>query len=399
MTTTLERPAELAPLDERITIDALERDPYPIYRRLRAEAPVLRVKSVGRTLLTRAEHTKYVKDNPDLFSSDDPQTPMQRAFRAHTLMRKDGAAHARERGAMAPAFSGRSIRSCWEPVYTRIAEDFVAALPRGECVDLFPALAGPFAAHCLKHLLGIEEASDEDMQRWSQALIDGAGNFGWRPAPFARSDRANDEMDALFERVIRRHRAVPNPSALSVMVNAEDPIPKSQIFANIKIAIGGGINEPRDALLTILYGLLTNRDQLQACREGALWGAAFEEGVRWVAPIQVSSRLVTQDTEIGGYHIPRGDTVMTVQASANHDESLYEHPERFDMFRPKRPHQAFGNGPHFCQGTHIARRMLADIMLPMLFDRFPDMELPDPDAVRFFGFGFRGPLNLPVILR
>jgi cytochrome P450 len=74
--------AGLAPLDETITIGELTRDPYPIYRRLRREAPVLRVKSVGRTFLTKAADTKYVKDNAALFSSDDPNTPMKRAFLA-----------------------------------------------------------------------------------------------------------------------------------------------------------------------------------------------------------------------------------------------------------------------------------------------------------------------------
>ena len=63
--------AGLAPLDETITIEELTRDPYPIYRRLRREAPVLRVKSVGRTFLTKAADTKYVKDNAALFSSND----------------------------------------------------------------------------------------------------------------------------------------------------------------------------------------------------------------------------------------------------------------------------------------------------------------------------------------
>ena len=80
--------AALGPLDETITIADLTRDPYPIYKRLRREAPVLRVKSVGRTFLTKAADTKYVKDNPALFSSNDPNTPMKRAFLAHTLMRK-----------------------------------------------------------------------------------------------------------------------------------------------------------------------------------------------------------------------------------------------------------------------------------------------------------------------
>ena len=125
---------------------------------------------------------------------------------------------------------------------------------------------------------------------------------------------------------------------------------------------------------------------------------AFEEGVRWVAPIQVSSRLVTTDTQIRGYHIPAGDTVMTIQASACRDEDLYEDGESYNAYRKPASHQAFGNGPHFCQGTHVARRALADVMLPMIFERFPNISLVDPDAVIWKGFGFRGPLNLPVKL-
>ena len=395
MTTTLKT---RAPIDESITIEQLTRDPYSIYRRLRAEAPVLTVRSINRTMLTKAEDTKYVKETPALFSSDDPTTPMERAFRAHTLMRKDAEEHLAERNAMAPTFTGRNIKACWQPIYEGIARDFVDSLPRGETVDLFKVLAAPFAARCLKHLLGIEESSDADMERWSQTLIDGAGNFGYRQDLFDKCDAANDEMDALFARAIERHLKDPNASALSVMVNAETPIPMSQIYANIKIAIGGGINEPRDALLTILYGLLTNPDQNEAAKRDGLWGQAFEEGVRWVAPIQASSRRVMDDTEIRGHFIPKGDIVMTVQASACHDEDLYEDPHLYNIFRPKTPHQAFGNGPHFCQGTHIARRMLADIMLPMLYDRFPDMALPEPEKVQFWGFGFRGPLSLPVTL-
>lgn len=390
--------ARKVPIDNTITIEQLNIDPYSIYRRLRAQSPVLRINSIERTMITKAADTKYVKDNPELFSSDDPTTPMQRAFRAKTLMRKDGEEHQCERNAMAPSFTGRNIKTCLEPLYVQIAKDFIDSLPRGETVDLFQVLAGPFAANCLKHLLGIPEVNDDDMIRWSQVLIDGAGNFGEQEALFQKCDAANDEMDALFEMAIPRLKESPDSSALSVMINAENPIAKSQIFSNIKIAIGGGINEPRDALLTILYGLLTNPDQMEAANADTLWSAAFDEGIRWVAPIQASSRRATQDTTIGGYAIAKDEVIMTVQASACHDEELYENPELFDIFRKKQPHQAFGNGPHFCQGTHVARRMLATIMLPMLFDRFPNMTLPDPDAVRFYGFGFRGPLALPVTL-
>lgn len=390
--------ADLPPLDEAITLDDLDRNPFPIYRRLRAEAPVCRVKSAGRTLLTKAADTKYVKDNPQLFSSDDPNTPMKRAFWAHTLMRKDGEEHLRERMAMAPTYAPRVIRDEWVPQYKRIAKEYVERLPRGEIVDLFPALSGPYAARGLAILLGIENATDDEMQRWSQALIDGAGNFGWRDEPFARADRANEEMHALFDSLKDRHRAEPGNSALSVMLNDDNPIPEKQIYANIKIAIGGGINEPRDAMNTILFGLLTNPDQLAQVKELADWDKAFEEGIRWVAPISASSRRATEDAEIRGCFIPKGETIMTIQASANRDEDVVDDGERFNVYRDKIVHQSFGNGPHFCQGTHVARRAVAQVMLPMLFERFPNMSLPDPDAVIWRGFGFRGPINLPVLL-
>lgn len=390
--------ASLAPLNETITIAELTRDPYPIYKRLRRDTPVLRVNSVGRTFLTKAADTKFVKDNAALFSSDDPNTPMKRAFLAHTLMRKDHDEHRAERMAMMPALMPKTIESVWAPLYAKLAATYLDRLPRGEVVDLFPALAGPLAARILAHAMGVPDASDDDMQRWSQTLIDGAGNFGWTPGPFDATDIANADMDKCIRANAERLRSDPDSSALSFMVNAKNPIPESQMIANVKIAIGGGINEPRDALLTILYGLLTNADQLAAVREGDKWRSAFEEGVRWVAPIQASSRLVMEDTEIRGCLIPKGDTVMTIQASANRDEDIFEDGENYNALRESNPHQAFGNGPHHCAGAHLSRRTVGAILLPMLFERFPLMTLPDPASVRWHGFGFRGPLNLPVLL-
>ena len=388
-----------APIDATITGEQLFLDPYPIYKRLREETPVVQVPALKRTFLTKAADTKFVKNTPELFSSDDPNTPMQPAFQAQTLMRKDGEAHQRERMAMQPAFSARVIKASWKPLIEKIAIDYLDRLPHGETVDIFSALAAPFASRCIAHILGIAPASDGDMARWSQTLIDGAGNFAWAPEPFAASDKANEEMNALFDKMTEQHKANPDESALSVMVNADDPIETSQIRSNIKIAIGGGINEPRDALTTILFGLLTNPDQFEAVKKNPeLIGKAFDEGVRWCAPIQVSSRLVKEDTEIRDCFIPKGDTVMTIQASACHDEDLYEAPELFDMFRKSSAHQAFGNGPHFCQGTHVARMMLADIMIPLLLERFPNMTLNKAADVKWRGFGFRGPINLPLRL-
>lgn len=388
-----------APIDNSITIPDLVNDPYPIYKRLRNSTPVVQVPAFGRTLLTKAEHTKFVKSSPDIFSADDPNTPMKRAFQAHTLMRKDGEEHLAERNAMAPAFSPRNIRGHWSKIYEDIGQEYVDRLPKGETVDLFTDLAAPYAARVLTNLLGIESASDNDMCHWSQALIDGAGNFGYAEEPFRIVDEAHEAMNATIAKEVERHKVEQGPSALSAMINADDPIPYSQILANLKIAIGGGINEPRDAFLTVLYGVLTNADHTAAVKEDPKWfGEAFEEGVRWVAPIQVSNRRALEDVEIGGHTIPKGDIVMTAQASAGRDEDVHENGEVYDLFRAKKTHQSFGAGPHFCQGTHVARMMVANILLPRMFERFPNMEIREPKDVVWSGFGFRGPLNLPVYL-
>jgi len=364
-----------APLDESATIEHFTRDPYSLYRKYRAESPVVRVTSINRTMLTKAADTKMVKENWELFSSDDPTTPMERAFQYTTLMRKDGAAHARERGGMAAAFSPTNIKNTWLPLYQKIAEDYVGRLPSGETVDLFSELAAPISAQCLSHLLGMTNASDEEMCRWSQILIDGAGNFGYVEDVFEKSDAANVEINKCIADMVEENKREARPNALSVMLNLDDPLEIEAIQSNLKIAIGGGINEPRDAMCTAVYGLLTNPDQLADVKaDPKLWMPTFEETIRWVAPIQASSRRATEDTEIRGVEISKGEIVMTVQASACHDEELYEDPHLFNIHRKSSRHQAFGNGPHFCMGTHIARRMIADIVLPMLFDRFPDMK-------------------------
>ena len=91
---------------------------------------------------------------------------------------------------------------------------------------------------------------------------------------------------------------------ISSMVNAEQPMTPEQIYSNIMISIGGGLNEPRDALLTSVYGLLTNPDQLaDVLTDGSLWRNVFEESARWVAPIGMFIREVARPVELGGVRL------------------------------------------------------------------------------------------------
>lgn len=390
--------ARAIPVNETVTLAMLDEDPYAIYRDLRQNTPVVRLKAIDRIILTKAADTHYLKTTPALFGSYDITTPMQRAFRGHTLMRKDGKEHVKERAAMEKSLSLDTIANEWESVLTQLTHHYISQLPRGEVIDLRSVFAEPLAARCLARLLGIDSATDEQLQHWAPTLIAGAMNAIRDEEVFRRCDEANDDMDACFSHMIKHHRDAPNSSVLSMMATADDPLPFSQMGTNLRICIGGGLVETRDGLLTTLYGLLTSPDQLQNCRRQALWQEACEEGLRWVAPIQTSPRIVREETEINGFRLPKGETVLAAQASANHDEDLWHKPEEFNISRPMIRHQSFGDGAHNCLGQNAYRTLIGKIVLPMLFDRFPNLSLADPAAVQFRGFGFRGPTSFPVTL-
>lgn len=389
-------PATNVPIDESITFEMLDRDPASVYQRLRRENPIVRIKALNRIVLTKADHVYLAKTDLVHFGSEDDQTPMQRAFGGHTLMRKDGAAHLTERNAMAETFKVDHWACDWKTRFEKLIDTALDQVPTTGEIDLRDRLAAPLVARILNDLLGIEPDTDEQLFDWAKSLITGAMNASFDEDVFAVSDRANAEMNDCFERMSARHRKQPDHSVLSVMANADAPLPLSQIRTNMKICIGGAVIEMRDALLTVLHGLLQNQEQLQICRETQRWDLACEEGLRWVAPIQASPRIIKKQIEIDGILLPEGETIMAVQASANYDEDYWQQPELFNIHRPFAAHQTFGAGPHRCMGENIYRRIMSELILPKFFQRFPNVMPAAGSKVEFRGFAFRGPTGLPV---
>ena len=143
------------------------------------------------------------------------------------------------------------------------------------------------------------------MDAWSQAMIDGI-------------DTAIDDMMP----VVTRH---PDGSILGVLLAAGQPI--ESIRANIKLAISGGQNEPRDAISGAVWALLTHPAQLGLIRDGrAKWIDAFEEYARWIAPIGMSPRRVAKAWRYGGIDFEPEDRVFLMFGSANRDEACFGDP-------------------------------------------------------------------------
>eukprot|EP01035_Chromulina_nebulosa_P061995 gene61995-84786_t len=235
------------------------------------------------------------------------------------------------------------------------------------------------------------------MARWSQALIDGAGNYSNDSEISRRAMESAGEVEEAIDRVLPYHEQNPNSSVLSSMIHAEQPHDRAQIYANIKVAIGGGVNEPRDSILTMVLGLLENPDQLERVKSDVnLWPVAFEEAVRWISPIGMYPRRVAKDTVFSGIKLKEGQQIGLCVSAANRDPTRFEEPDRFNVFREKKSHLAFGAGKHFCAGTWVARHLVGKLVVPKLFERLRNLRLKDRSSVQIRGWVFRGPTTLPV---
>lgn len=378
-------------------LDDLNRDPFPIYARLRRECPVPYVPAAGRYFVTRYRDVHTVDNDPDTFSADETDSLMKRSM-GHSMLRKDDPEHAVQRASYGGVLKPRAIKETWRRRFDENFERFFAEfVGKGPGACLVRDFAAPYAAENLRIVMGFENATHEDMLRWSQTMINGTGNYRDDPQVWELARRSFDEVDEALDEMIARLRRTPDDSLISHIVNhGPDEVTLADTRANLKMSIGGGINEPRDALTTAVWALLERPAQLATVRERALWKDAFEESVRWVAPIGMYPRQTTREVTLGGTTLPAGARVGVVAMSANRDEAVFERPDEYDVFRPKVAHLGFGGGAHFCAGAWVARSQVADIALPGLFERLPGLRL-DPDRpAEIAGWVFRGMTSLPV---
>ncbi|WP_064076079.1 cytochrome P450 [Prescottella equi] len=397
MTATAGRKA-VAGLGASVTLDDLDFDPYPHFARMRAEEPVCWFPGARRYLVTRYEDIGHVDHHPEIFSADEEGSLMTQIM-GPTLLRKDGAEHDRERAAADPALRPRIVKEHWQPIFEQNADTLLAELaPRGEA-DLFTDFALPFAARNLVALLGLHNVTATELADWSQAMIDGGGaNYVGDADVRRRALDAAGAVDAAVTDIASWHRENPNSSVLSQMVVNDPGLPIQQVANDIKVFIGGGVNEPRDALATAAWAVLDRPDlHARVKQDPALWPRVFEETVRWVSPIGMYPRQVVQETELGGVRLLPGDKLGICAGSANRDETVFPDPDRFDIDRRGARHVAFGTGAHYCLGTWAARSSVGQIALPRLFTRLPGLALDPRNPVRVRGWVFRGVVTLPAV--
>jgi len=228
---------------------AMLRDPFDTYDRLREQGSVVWVPALERYLVTGFAACRAVEADQATFSADvgGGGATMARALGAKPMLRKDDPEHAVERAPINPGLRAKRIRASWGPRFERNAQIHLDVLrERGpKQAELNRDYAAPVAARNLVDVLGLREATPEQMQRWSHAFIAGIGNLADDPGIWARCDGAQREVDEHLDVLLPHLLRHPDTSMTSALANAG--LPEAAVRANVKLTISGGMNEPLGA--------------------------------------------------------------------------------------------------------------------------------------------------------
>jgi cytochrome P450 len=368
-------------------------DPYPTLKHMRREAPICYVPELNATLFTRRDDIFQCEKMIDVFSSHQPGGLMTELM-GENMMRKDGEAHRIERKQALPSLSPKTVRQVWLQQFKTNTETVLNDLQGREHCDLVSDYAMPVSAHALRNITGLLNMTVTQMDASSQAMIDGIANYAGDRAIESRCNEATALIDQCIDDAWADSGSTEH-SMLHVLKQAKQPL--NSIRANIKLAISGGQNEPRDAIAGAVWALLTHPKQLSAVLSGEhTWRQVFEEYARWISPIGMSPRRVAREFEWDGVEFTPESRVFFMFSSANRDEASFELADEFHVGRDTSAAISFGAGPHFCAGASASRALIADVALPMLFERFPNIRLNGD--VLFSGWAFRGPLRMPIRL-
>ncbi|PRY02660.1 cytochrome P450 family protein [Allonocardiopsis opalescens] len=413
-------PADHAPATIDIMDSELLRDPYGGYSRLREQAPVMRISMMGGSpiwLVTRYDDVRAVLSGHG-FANDAASVPGGTAnLRADAMkslgvdedllpylksvLETDPPDHTRLRKLVSRAFTVRRVAQL-RPRVEEIAERLIAGLPEHAedgAVDLIEHFAYPLPITVICELVGVAE---EDRPTWRDAA---AEIMTLKPGAMSRSTRIFvDQSYSLIE----RRRAHPQDDLVSALVRVQDEdgdrLTDREMVTMILTLVVAGHETTAHLIGTGTYALLTHPDQFALLREDpSLAPRAVHELMRWTGPVLGTRvRYATEDVEIGGTLIRRGEAVMASLAAANRDPREFGEPDRFDITRePGRAetHVGFGHGLHYCLGAALARQE-GEVAFTALLRHHPGLALAVPaDEVEWVPVpGLRRAARLPVRL-
>lgn len=386
-----------------VTVDELEADPYPIYARLRAKAPVAYMPCLDVWMVTGWDGVTEAATDPNRFPAHVERSPTDRALGGVSMMTTDGEPARERRRPFDDSFRPRAVEATMPGVFEQLCAEQLDRMAAGSVAELVGDYFEPISLWSLAHAIGIADLVDLDMLRnWFGGLAAGVSNYEDDPDKTAYCDLVRREIDKTLRPRFEMLLADPDGSMLSNLIHARSGSLEDRLawaMPSLKLVLLGGLQEPAHGGATIAYCLLDHPAQLRAVQQRpALVPAAVEEGLRWTAPIGNLLRGVAPGTTLEGVTLPDDARVILVVASANRDRAIWgPTADEYDIRRPKRAHLSFAIGPHYCIGHHFARVQLR-VAIQMLLERFPSIQLDPEHETVFRGHEYRSPRAVRVLL-
>lgn len=337
-------------------------------------------------LVLSYEACQEVMNNPGLYSNSIYEAQIGSTF-GRSITTMDAPVHGKYRRLFQAAFTPKVLEGLRPRFRKRVETIFNSFAEKGS-IDLVHNLALHFPFQFICDLMDLPQEHRTLFHKLAAAQT------------CVVFDRAHgvegaEKLGRYLTGLIAVRRAIDSDvDFMSVITNAEvegERLPEDVLLGFFRQLMNAGGDTSYHSFSNILAALFTHPEQLEAIRQDrSLVPQAIEEGLRWGTPLISVDRFANEDTVLAGTPIEKGAIVRVLISTANRDETIWPDPHKFDIFRPKKRHFAFGYGPHVCIGQHLARMELQET-LATLFDRLPNVRL-DPDAplpvIR--GLTFRG---------
>jgi unspecific monooxygenase len=372
---------------------AFREDPYPLYERFRQRTPLQRVADTIWFSLSHGDVTTLLR-HPKLSSDEkrhatteighDEQDPPK----SRSLLFMDPPDHTRLRGLVSRAFTPRRVEGL-SAATEAIANELVADLRRRALegpVDLIERFAYPLPVRVICSLLGVPEKDEAIFTDWSRGVARAVDPSILRtPEIQAGIDTAQKALTAYLADLLEQRRVSPGDDLLSALAAVEadgDRITAREAVDLSRLLLVAGHETTVNLIGNGVLALLRQPDQLALLRQSPeLIPGAVDEFLRFDSPVQFTQRVATEDLDLLGQRVKRGDEIMLILGAANRDPAAFAEPHKLDVRRDARRHVAFGGGIHHCLGAVLAR-MEGVIAFKALLDAFPTIDLAAPPTRR-----------------
>src|SRR6266566_9327030 len=400
------RPAPTLSLFQLLDPEVLA-NPYPLYERLRTEAPVHWDPYLHAWVVTRYADVVTVLHH---FSAN--RTPTAEQFAAlglaelaplsqmmvRQMLFMDAPAHTRLRSLASMAFTPARVEVLRTHIQEIVDSLLEPLVPAGR-MDVISDLAAPLPAIVTAEMLGVPTSDSDQLKAWSADFAEVLGNFQHNPDRASRTLKCVEEMTSYFRGAIQRLRHEPSEGLINALMTAEingDRLTDEEIIANSIVTMVGGQETTTNLIGNGVLALLRHPDQLARLRSDlTLIPSAVEELLRYESPSQHTARIAPQDTELGGKQIRKGQAVIAVMGAGNRDPERFPDPDSLDIARTDNRHLAFGWASHFCFGAPLAR-IEGQLVIEAIVSRTSNLALDPGPLVWRENLGLRGLISLPV---